>query len=234
VDVPPPPPKKKPKPPKPTSAPPSGLPGDSPPSKKPKPPKPTSAPPSGPPPPPTDAGSALSSALGKLKGKLAAESDSDDDKPKIKKTKAKAILAPGVIKIIFKQAEGGKIPTKLIDYFTNTDDPMDSLELFFDALSKLPHSAEKQIILLSVIDNLSRTGQKHKITVVKPPVSSDAYNAKNIQSVIDITKVEAKKILNKEQAGPGRKRKSRKRPTQKSVKKLSADVNNQILRLLRS
>jgi hypothetical protein len=36
------------------------------------------------------------------------------------------------------------------------------------------------------------------------------------------------------QGAEGRKRKSRKRPTRKSVKKLSADVNNQILRLLRS
>jgi len=224
ADVPPPPPKKKPKPPKPTSAPPGSLIGS----------PPTGAPPATAAPPPTDAASFLKASLGKMKGKLAAEEDDDDDEPKTKTKKEKVLLTDGEIKILFKQAEGGKIPTRLLNSFTNTDDPISSLELFFKALSKMRPSPEKQIILISIIENLDRSGKKYKISIVKPPLASDAYNVENIQSVINNTEVEAKKILNKEQAGPGRKRKSRKRPTKKSVKKLSADVNNQILRLLRS
>lgn len=214
ADVPPPPPKKKPKPPKPTSLPPSLKLGEK-------------------------TGKEKMEALAKggppiakppvgLKEKLAAEEPDEPDIP------TKPPLNPPAIAKLINQLAKDTLVRKLIDIFAETDDPLNSLNKFFSALYKLPSSDDKAITVGNTIDNLNKTGKKLGISVVKPPYASDAYDDENIGNLIIATTKEAVKLLKKQQGGPGRKRKSRKRPTMKSVKKLSADVNNQILRLLKS
>jgi len=136
-----------------------------------------------------------------------------------------------------------KYNNDLIEEFNNTDDPIQTMNDFFKYIEEEKDKTTKDFknTLKRTWQNINKASVRIENTDLAPAdkISDPDYNPGKIDATILKVKTAALLLLNKimpqpPQAGPGRKRKSRKRPTIKSVKKLSADVNNQILRLLRS
>jgi len=134
-----------------------------------------------------------------------------------------------------------KYKKDLIEEFNNTDDPIQTMNDFFKYIEEEKDKTTKDFknTLKRTWQNINKASVRIENTDLSPAdkISDPDYTPAQIDATILKVKTAALLLLNKimpPQAGPGRKRKSRKRPTIKSVKKLSADVNNQILRLLRS
>jgi hypothetical protein len=135
----------------------------------------------------------------------------------------------------------------LITEFRNTADPDASLTDFFDAIEELDNTnPNTKRILRQVWVNLDTLAQKGYARTLGPPkdIKADELSTPlKFSAKLKYVRKEATDLLAAEiaaaaappqQAGPGRKRKSRKRPTRKSVKKLSPNINAAIMRLLKS
>ena len=116
------------------------------------------------------------------------------------------------------------------------DDPEAALLLIIDKIKDL---GDLDVRKRRAVYNIVNTLHGYDKTFIKiEKLSSDLLSAFEINDTLKkcenfaIQLIRGSKV--KQQAAPGRKRKSRKRPTRKSVKKMSAKVNNQILRLLKS
>lgn len=135
------------------------------------------------------------------------------------------------------QAEG--IPQSQYDIIKESltyDDPEAALLLIIDQIKDLGNlDVRKRRAVYNIVNTLHGY-DKTFIKIEK--LSSDLLSGFEINDTLKkcenfaIQLIRGSKV--KQQAAPGRKRKSRKRPAKKSVKKLSANVNNQILRLLKS
>lgn len=139
--------------------------------------------------------------------------------------------------------QNNKYKNDLIEEFNNTDDPIQTMNDFFKNIEDEKDKTTKAFksTLKRTWQNINKASVRIENTDLSPAdkISDPNYSPAQIDATILKVKTAALLLLNKimpqpPQAGPGRKRKSRKRPAIKSVKKLSADVNNQILRLLRS
>ena len=150
---------------------------------------------------------------------------------------------PGVIAETLVKLQNNKYKGDLIDEFMKTKDPIKTLNDFFDYIEKANKKDKStKLTLKRTWQNINVASVRIENTDLAPANKIDDadYSFGQIDKTILNVKTAAILLLDKlikqqaPQAGPGRKRKSRKRPAIKSVKKLSADVNNQILRLLRS
>ena len=150
---------------------------------------------------------------------------------------------PGVIAETLVKLQNNKYKGDLIDEFMKTKDPIKTLNDFFDYLEKAnKQNKSTKLTLKRTWQNINVASVRieNKDLVPANNITDAEYSFAKIDETILKVKTAAILLLDKlikqqpPQAGPGRKRKSRKRPAIKSVKKLSADVNNQILRLLRS
>jgi hypothetical protein len=147
---------------------------------------------------------------------------------------------PMDINEVVAKLQNKKYKGDLITEFMNTDDPIQTMNEFFKVIEDADNKLEptKQLLRRTWV-NINEPSIKINATDLAPPkaITDAELKPQNFDASVRKVKIGALEILDKlikQQAGPGRKRKSRKRPAIKSVKKLSADVNNQILRLLKS
>jgi hypothetical protein len=150
---------------------------------------------------------------------------------------------PGVIAETLVKLQNNKYKGDLIDEFMKTKDPIKTLNDFFDYIEKEnKKNKSTKLTLKRTWQNINGASVRIENKDLSPAnnITDPEYSFAEIDKTILKVKTAAILLLDKlikqqaPQAAPGRKRKSRKRPAIKSVKKLSADVNNQILRLLRS
>jgi len=150
---------------------------------------------------------------------------------------------PGVIAETLVKLQNNKYKGDLIDEFMKTKDPIKTLNDFFDYIEKANKKDKStKLVLKRTWQNINVASVRIENKDLAPAnnISDHDYSFGEIDKTILKVKTAAILLLDElikqqaPQAGPGRKRKSRKRPAIKSVKKLSNDVNNQILRLLRS
>jgi hypothetical protein len=223
---------------------PKPLPPSSPPPKKPKPPTPSSPPPSldiPPPPPKKPTGKEKMAELAKtkppalvpptgLREKVASE------KPEEEKKSEKHLTEKTVV-VLFNKLLNDVLFSKLIEEFMDTTDPAASINLFFNSMKKLdPNDPATITIMENTVVNLNKTGKKYGYIIPHEKLKG-GDDVTNYIDTLRLQTVAIAKLYQKaatEQAAPGRKRKSRKRPAIKSVKKMSQNINEAIMRLLKS
>jgi hypothetical protein len=147
---------------------------------------------------------------------------------------------PMDIKTVFNELVAGKFNNELMGEFYKTGNPSKAIDEYFNAISKRDIKEDKtKRILRKTLENLNITAAKLGVPELPVPAGINAakYNDANFDNTLVEVKDHANAIKSKikeNQGGPGRKRKSNKRPVRKSVKKIPPDVHNQILRLLKS
>jgi hypothetical protein len=150
-------------------------------------------------------------------------------------------VAPKVLDIqgVLNKLETKKINEDLITLFAGTDDPAKTLNDFFDAIAAMDRKSDKaKNVLRRAWNNIDELSTNKYKTLLNAPRNKNAQELEfaNFNASLDKLRKDALGLLKQElgQLGPGRKRKSRKRPIKKSVKKISAKVNKEIFRLLQS
>lgn len=114
--------------------------------------------------------------------------------------------------------------------------PEDALLLIIDKIKDL---GDLDIRKRRAVYNIANALHGYDKTFIKiEKLNSDLLSGFEIKDTLKRCEALAIQLIRgskvKQQAAPGRKRKSRKRPAKKSVKKMSANINKQILRLLKS
>ena len=145
-------------------------------------------------------------------------------------------------------SDKGQIKQDLITMFRQAENPNQALTFYFDNLAarraeKKPLDDSVKRMLRKTLVNMNKLSENvynRKLQVPKD-VNDKSLSYADFPATLQTAREEATTLLDAEikaaqapQAGPGRKRKSRKRPSKKSVKKMSAKINKEIFRLLRS
>ena len=171
------------------------------------------------------------------------------EEPKKEQAKAdEALIKQRLITVLgILGTDKGQIKQDIITMFRGAENPNQALTFYFDNLAarrveKKPLDDSVKRMLRKTLVNMNKLSEDKYNRKLKVPkdVNDKSLSYADFPATLQTARDEATTLLDAEikaaqpQGGPGRKRKSRKRPSKKSVKKMSAKLNKEIFRLLRS
>jgi hypothetical protein len=171
------------------------------------------------------------------------------EEPKKEQAKAdEALIKQRLIAVLgILGTDKGQIKQDIITMFRGAENPNQALTFYFDNLAarrveKKPLDDSVKRMLRKTLVNMNKLSEDKYNRKLKVPkdVNDKSLSYADFPETLQTAREEATTLLDAEikaaqpQGGPGRKRKSRKRPSKKSVKKMSAKLNKEIFRLLRS
>jgi hypothetical protein len=165
--------------------------------------------------------------------------------PKLEQKEEPPVISLESIKDIFEVMKKTDFEVSLLQIFLAYTDPMASLNHFFDEVENLPQSYdETRYIVMRIVKNLNKTSETKYRKALRVPknIRDDDLSFGYIKDTINMARKEAVYMLREEMkekreaflAGLGRKRKSKKKPSKKPVKKITPDVYDRVLKILKS
>jgi hypothetical protein len=166
-------------------------------------------------------------------------------KQKLEEKEEPPIISLESIKDIFETMKKTDLEISLLQIFLAYTDPMASLNHFFDEVENLPQSYdETRYIVMRIVKNLNKTSETKYRKALRVPknIRDDDLSFGYIKDTINMARKEAVYMLREEMkekrdaflAGLGRKRKSKKKPSKKPIKKITPDVYDRVLKILKS